>query len=79
MEDLLRLSRPAAPRDELSHSLPHRPVSPFDRAIDTHVSQIRHKMSDCRDLILSVWGASYQLRYRPEREKRARRPRFMFS
>jgi len=66
LEQLLRSSGRAVSRDELSLQLHHRPSSPFDRAIDTHVSRIRHKMGDGRDLILSIRGTGYQLRHQPD-------------
>ena len=48
LEQLLRSSGRAVSRDELSLPQHHRPASPFDRAVNTHVSRIRHKMGDGR-------------------------------
>ena len=53
-------------RDEFQLQLHDRLASPLDRASDTHVSRIRHKMGDGRDLILSVRGTGYQFRHQPD-------------
>ena len=49
-------------RDRLSLTLYNRLSAPFERNIDTHVSRIRRKMGDGREMILSVRGTGYQLR-----------------
>ena len=61
LEQLLRSSGQVVSRDQLSLHLYNRPVSAFDRSIDTHISRIRRKMGVGRDLILSVRGTGYQL------------------
>ena len=61
LEQLLRSSGQVVSRDQLSLHLYNRPVSAFDRSIDTHISRIRRKMGAGRDLILSVRGTGYQL------------------
>jgi DNA-binding response OmpR family regulator len=61
LEQLLRSSGQVVSRDRLSLHLYNRPVSAFDRSIDTHISRIRRKMGVGRDLILSVRGTGYQL------------------
>ena len=66
LEQLLRSSGRVVSRDQLSLHLYSRPASPFDRTIDTHVSRIRRKMGEGRDLILSVRGTGYQLRCQPD-------------
>ena len=66
LEQLLRSSGRVVSRDQLSLHLYNRPASPFDRTIDTHVSRIRRKMGEGRDLILSVRGTGYQLRSQPD-------------
>jgi len=38
-----------------------RPLAPFDRAIDAHISAIRHKLGDGATLIHTVRGVGYQL------------------
>ena len=61
LEQLLRSSGRVVSRDQLSLRLYNRPVSAFDRSIDTHVSRIRRKMGAGHNLILSVRGSGYQL------------------
>ena len=61
LEQLLRSSGQVVSRDQLSLHIYNRPVSAFDRSIDTHISRIRRKMGVGRDLILSVRGTGYQL------------------
>jgi DNA-binding response OmpR family regulator len=61
LEQLLRSSGRVVSRDQLSLRLYNRPVSAFDRSIDTHISRIRHKMGAGRNLILSIRGTGYQL------------------
>jgi DNA-binding response OmpR family regulator len=61
LEQLLRSSGQVVSRDQLSLHLYNRPVSAFDRSIDTHISRIRRKMGVGRNLILSVRGTGYQL------------------
>jgi DNA-binding response OmpR family regulator len=66
LEQLLRFRGTVVSRDQLSLHLYKRPATAFDRSIDTHVSRIRRKMGDGRDLILSVRGTGYQLSDRPK-------------
>jgi DNA-binding response OmpR family regulator len=61
LEQLLRSSGQVVSRDQLSLHIYNRPVSAFDRSIDTHISRIRRKLGVGRDLILSVRGTGYQL------------------
>jgi two-component system, OmpR family, response regulator CpxR len=67
LEQLVRSSGRVVSRDDLSLHIYQRPASPFDRSIDTHVSRIRRKLGEeGSDLILSVRGTGYQLRYQPD-------------
>jgi Response regulators consisting of a CheY-like receiver domain and a winged-helix DNA-binding domain len=58
LERLTRqVGRPVS-RDELSQSLLGRPASPYDRALDVHVSHLRDKLK-ARALIRTVRGTGY--------------------
>jgi len=61
LEQLLRSIGNVVSRDQLSLHLYKRLASPFDRSIDTHVSRIRRKLDEGRNLILSVRGTGYRL------------------
>ncbi len=45
-------------RDELSQRLYQRDATPFDRAVDVHISHLRRKLEG--DLIVTVRGSGYQ-------------------
>jgi two-component system response regulator CpxR len=63
LEALLRAAGRVIPRDELVHTVLNRPFSPFDRSIDTHVSNLRRKLGPAPDgfeRIKSVRGIGYQ-------------------
>lgn len=66
LEQLMRSRGRVVSRDQLSLYLYCRPATAFDRSIDTHISRIRRKMKDGRNLILSVRGSGYQLCYPPK-------------
>jgi two-component system response regulator CpxR len=66
LEQLMRSCGRVVSRDQLSLHLYNRESSPFDRSIDTHVSRIRRKMGEAGELIVSVRGIGYQLRYQRE-------------
>src|ERR1043165_8505021 len=62
LEALLRAAGRVIPRDELVHTVLNRPFSPFDRSIDTHVSNLRRKLGPAPDgleRIKSVRGIGY--------------------
>jgi len=70
LEALLRAAGRVIPRDELVRSVLNRAFSPFDRSIDTHVSNLRRKLGptpEGRERIKSVRGIGYQytLRHAP--------------
>jgi DNA-binding response OmpR family regulator len=70
LEALLRAAGRVIPRDELVRTVLNRPFSPFDRSIDTHVSNLRRKLGPAPDgleRIKSVRGIGYHytLRYPP--------------
>jgi two-component system response regulator CpxR len=62
LEALLRSAGRVIPRDELVRTVLNRSFSPFDRSIDTHVSNLRRKLGqtpDGLDRIKSVRGIGY--------------------
>jgi two-component system response regulator CpxR len=61
LEQLMKCCGRVVSRDQLSEQLFQRPLSPFDRSVDTHVSRIRRKIRAPRNLIRSVRGTGYQL------------------
>jgi two-component system response regulator CpxR len=68
LEALLRGAGSVIARDELVRTVLNRPFSPFDRSIDTHVSNLRRKLgprSDGLDRIKSLRGVGYQYTVRP--------------
>jgi len=72
LEALLRGAGRVIPRDELVRTVLNRPFSPFDRSIDTHVSNLRRKLGPAPDgfeRIKSVRGIGYQytVRHLPHR------------
>lgn len=58
LELLMRNAGRAVTRDEVSQRLYQRPATPFDRAIDVHISHIRKKLGE--GLIRTVRGVGYQ-------------------
>lgn len=68
LELLIRSAGRIISRNELMASLYQRPASPFDRALDVHISHLRKKLSDRGDLICTVRGAGYLFRSAVEGE-----------
>jgi two-component system response regulator CpxR len=62
LELLIRSAGRIISRNELMASLYQRPASPFDRALDVHISHVRKKLGDRGDLICTVRGAGYLFR-----------------
>jgi two-component system response regulator CpxR len=63
LESFLRSAGRVIPREELVHTVLHRDFSPFDRSIDTHVSNLRKKLGPLPDgveRIKGVRGIGYQ-------------------
>jgi two-component system, OmpR family, response regulator CpxR len=70
---LLQWAGRVIPRDEMVRTVLRREFSPFDRSIDTHVSNLRRKLGptpDGADRIKGVRGIGYQytVRHRAGRE-----------
>ena len=63
LDALLRASPEVVTRDKLSRAALARPATPFDRALDTHVSKLRLKLAgaDAAVQIRSVRGTGYRL------------------
>ena len=60
---LLRAAGRVIPRDEMVRTVLRREFSPFDRSIDTHVSNLRRKLgptSDGSERIKGIRGIGYQ-------------------
>jgi two-component system response regulator CpxR len=63
LESFLRSAGRVIPREELVHTVLHRDFSPFDRSIDTHVSNLRKKLGALPggvERIKGVRGIGYQ-------------------
>ena len=61
VERLARHAGSAVTRDDLSHAVCGRAASPFDRAIDVHVSRLRAKLGPHGPRIVAVRGVGYLL------------------
>jgi two-component system response regulator CpxR len=62
LEFLTRAAGRVVARDELSTALYRRRASPFDRALDVHVSHVRKKLGAQGSLITTVRGVGYLFR-----------------
>jgi DNA-binding response OmpR family regulator len=68
LEFLARAAGRIVSRDELTAALYRRRASPFDRAIDVHVSRLRKKLGSYGSRIRSVRGVGYLYRSGPSGE-----------
>ena len=59
LEMLVRSAGHIVSRDDMSERLLERQVSPFDRALDVHVSRLRAKLGGLRKAIRTVRGSGY--------------------
>jgi two-component system response regulator CpxR len=59
LEQLVRSAGRIVSRDELIALLYHRRATPFDRALDVHVSHLRRKLGPQKALIRTVRGVGY--------------------
>ncbi len=62
LEDLARAAGRIVPRSELTIALFQRRATPFDRALDTHICNLRRKLGGRGDMIGTVRGVGYLLR-----------------
>jgi two-component system response regulator CpxR len=60
LELLMRSAGRVVSRDELSQRLYQRGATPFDRAIDVHISHLRKKLNNNYELIRTARGVGYQ-------------------
>ncbi len=61
LEVLLRNAGRVISKQELSERALGRPLERFDRSVDVHLSNIRHKLGDDGSRIHTVRGIGYQL------------------
>ncbi len=59
LEMLTRVPGRVVLRDEITQALLNRSNSPYDRALDVHISHLRTKLEGSRTLIRTVRGAGY--------------------
>jgi two-component system response regulator CpxR len=71
LEYLLRAAGRVVTRDELTAALYHRRSTPFDRAIDVHVSRLRKKLGPAGAALRTVRGVGYLFRSGPEPDAEA--------
>jgi two-component system, OmpR family, response regulator CpxR len=69
LESLIRAAGRVVSRDELTAALYRRRASPFDRALDVHVSHLRKKLGRHGSLITTVRGVGYLFRVGSESEE----------
>ena len=66
LEFLVRAAGRIVTRDELTTALYRRRATPFDRALDVHISNLRKKLDRHGALIRTVRGIGYLFRIDPE-------------
>ena len=66
LELLVRAAGRTVSRDELTAALYRRRASPFDRALDVHISKLRKKLGRHGSLIRTVRGVGYLFRADPD-------------
>jgi two-component system response regulator CpxR len=54
------------PRDEITEALLERQATPYDRALDVHISHLRRKLESGHSLIRTVRGVGYVFTAEPE-------------
>ena len=59
LEQLLRSAGQVVSRDQLMTVLYQREASPFERSLDVHISHLRKKLEEHRELIRTVRGSGY--------------------
>lgn len=69
LEMLTRAAGRVVFRDEITAALLNRSGSPYDRALDVHISHLRSKLEGSRTLIRTVRGAGYVFTARPDGER----------
>ena len=66
LEFLVHAAGRVVSRDELTAALYRRRTTPFDRALDMHICNLRKKLGGHGDLIRTVRGVGYLFRAGPE-------------
>jgi DNA-binding response OmpR family regulator len=66
LDMLVRSAGHIVSRDEITEILLDRGASPFDRALDVHVSHLRGKLEHGRSLIRTIRGVGYMFTAQPE-------------
>ncbi len=66
LEYLARAAGRIVPRSELTIALFQRRATPFDRALDTHICNLRRKLGERGEMIGTVRGVGYLLRVSDE-------------
>lgn len=59
LEFLLRQSGQVVSRDHLMAVLYQREANPFERSLDVHISHLRKKLDEYRDMIRTIRGSGY--------------------
>lgn len=59
LETLLRSAGQVISRDQLMTVLYQREANPFERSLDVHISHLRKKLEEYRDMIRTVRGTGY--------------------
>lgn len=67
LDMLVRSAGRIVSRDEITETLLDRGASPYDRALDVHVSHLRAKLENGRSLIRTIRGAGYMFVTHSER------------
>ncbi len=63
---LIRCAGRVVPRDEITEALLERQATPYDRALDVHISHLRRKLESGHSLIRTVRGVGYVFTGEPE-------------
>jgi DNA-binding response OmpR family regulator len=66
LDMLVRSTGRIVSRDEITETLLDRGATPYDRALDVHVSHLRGKLKHGRNLIRTIRGVGYMFTAEPE-------------
>jgi two-component system response regulator CpxR len=69
LELLMRTAGRVVTRDDLANRLYQRESTPFDRAIDVHLSHLRKKLEIPKNVLRTVRGVGYQFCIEPSAEE----------
>jgi DNA-binding response OmpR family regulator len=68
LDMLVRSAGRIVSRDEITETLLDRGATPYDRALDVHVSHLRSKLEHGRSLIRTIRGVGYMFTAEPEQQ-----------